>query len=240
MATTLHKLADELSAQGVDAVTLSAPQIRYRSTNQSRFSSCMDWRAEICLRPMGLRSCPAIRGGFVDFLTIRMDEDPIADILQTLDRRIAHFASLFDGKSIADSVAFQFEDTTIDTVLLLTRAFVVEPLRGHALGAWMAAETIHRMLDTFNGLVVTFPHPPTNAVADISMSAMEAVDRRNRCWHKVGLEPLHQHPGYLGHSTSHTAIPDARKTLHKVGHGQISAKVHDLRRSLTSPDGADR
>nr|GLK33536.1 hypothetical protein GCM10017611_03780 [Rhodococcus wratislaviensis] len=34
-------------------------------------------------------------------------------------------------------------------------AFVTEPLRGHDLGAWLVAETTHRMLPT--GIVLMWP-----------------------------------------------------------------------------------
>jgi hypothetical protein len=68
----LDKLAVELATHGVDTVHLSSPQIRCRSANQSRFSECTDWRAEMWLRPLDWEGCPPILGGYVTPVPARL------------------------------------------------------------------------------------------------------------------------------------------------------------------------
>ncbi|HXO85570.1 MAG TPA: hypothetical protein VN803_08585, partial [Gemmatimonadales bacterium] len=63
--------------------------------------------------------------------------------------------------------------------------FVAEPLRGHDLGAWMAAEVVSRMASATDTMVLLYPHPAGETPDNVS--EIEAIDVLNRYWRKVGL-----------------------------------------------------
>ena len=88
----------------------------------------MDWRAELWLGHLDIVDAPDVLGGYADFLTIRLGEDSIADMLDSLSQDAENFAGLFDGKYVADSVQDQFREP-FSTVLILMTVLVVEPLR---------------------------------------------------------------------------------------------------------------
>jgi hypothetical protein len=79
-------------------------------------------------------------------------------MLDSLSSDAENFAGLFDGKYVADSVQQQFQEP-FNTVLILLTVFVAEPLRGHDLGAWLAAEVIARMASVSDTLVLLYPQP---------------------------------------------------------------------------------
>jgi hypothetical protein len=143
VATTVRGLGDRIGKSDPNA-TLFAPEIRYRSTNDSQFDPCMDWRAEMVLGRLDVSDYPDVLGGYVDFLTIRLGEESIPVMLDSLSSDAENFAGLFDGRFVAYSVQDQFEEP-FNSVLILLTVFVAEPLRGHDLGAWMVAEVISRM-----------------------------------------------------------------------------------------------
>ncbi|BAH48372.1 hypothetical protein ROP_01250 [Rhodococcus opacus B4] len=51
-----------------------------------------------------------------------------------------------------------------EVVLIPNIASVTEPLRGHDLGVWLVAETIHRMLPA--GIVLMWPYPVLSVDAE--------------------------------------------------------------------------
>ena len=158
MAATMGGPSQSITESDSEATTLFAPTVRYASTNDSQFDPCMDWRAELWLGQLDIVDAPDVLGGYADFLTIRLGEDSIADMLDSLSQDTENFAGLFDGKYVADSVRDQFREP-FSTVLILMTVLVAEPLRGHDLGAWLAAEVIARMASVTDTLVLLYPHP---------------------------------------------------------------------------------
>ena len=205
---------------------LFAPTVRYVSTNDSQFDPCMDWRAELWLGHLDIVDEPDVLGGYADFLTIRLGEHPIADLLDSLSQDAENFAGLFDGSYVAGSVQDQFHEP-FNTVLILLTVFVAKPLRGHDLGAWLAAEVIARMASVTDTLVLLYPHPAGETPEDVS--EIQAIDALNRYWRKAGLVPIDEHPGFLGQSTAYTALPDARCELQHVQDVQIPVDTRALR-----------
>jgi hypothetical protein len=141
---------------------------------------------------------------------------------------------LFDGRFAAYSVQDQFEEP-FNSVLILLTVFVAEPLRGHDMGAWMAAEVISRMASATDTMVLLYPHPAGETPENVS--ELEAIDSLNRYWRKVGLVPIDDHPGFLGQSTAFTALPEARRALQHVEEVQIPADINDPRLEVLAPDG---
>jgi hypothetical protein len=105
--------------------------------------------------------------------------------------------------------------------------FVAEPLRGHDLGAWLAAEVIARMESVSDAFVLLYPHPAGETPEDVS--EIQAIDALNRYWRKAGLVPIDGHPGFLGQSTAYTALPDARCALQHGEDVQIPVDLSDPR-----------
>ena len=226
MAATMGGPSQSITESDSEATTLFAPTVRYASTNDSQFDPCMDWRAELWLGQLDIVDAPDVLGGYADFLTIRLGEDSIADMLDSLSQDAENFAGLFDGKYVADSVQDQFREP-FSTVLILMTVLVAEPLRGHDLGAWLAAEVIARMASVTDTLVLLYPHPAGETPEDVS--EIQAIDALNRYWRRAGLVPIDEHPGFLGQSTAYTALPDARCELQHVEDVQIPVDTRDLR-----------
>lgn len=78
-----EQLVDELD-DDVETVELSQPSVAYRSLNESEFDSCLDWRADVQLfAPYSPDSWDVV-AGHVDFLTLRLGEEPVAEVLDSL------------------------------------------------------------------------------------------------------------------------------------------------------------
>jgi hypothetical protein len=232
VATTVRGLGDRICESDPNA-TLFAPGIRYRSTNDSQFDPCLDWRAELVLGRLDHVDCPDVLGGYVDFLTIRLGEESIPVMLDSLSSDAENFAGLFDGRFVAYSVQDQFEEP-FNSVLILLTVFVAEPLRGHDLGAWMAAEVISRMASVTDTLVLLYPHPAGETPDNVS--EIEAIDVLNRYWRKVGLVQIDDRPGFLGQSTAFTALPEARQALRHVEDVEIPVDIDDPRLEVLTAD----
>jgi hypothetical protein len=229
MPATMDGPSERMTRSDSTATTLFAPTVRFASTNDSPFDPCMDWRAELQLGDLDIVDEPDVLGGYADFLTIRLGEHCIAEMLDSLSQDAENFADLFHGKYVADSVAEQFEEP-FNTVLILLTVFVAEPLRGHDLGAWLAAEVIARMASVSDTLVLLYPHPAGETPDDVS--EIQAIDALNRHWRKAGLVPIDEHPGFLGQSTAYTALPNARDQLQHVEDVQIAVHMNDPRLDL--------
>lgn len=79
--------SERVTTSDSTATTLFAPTVRYVSTNDSQFDPCMDWRAELWLGQFDIVDEPDVLGGYADFLTIRLGEHSIADMLDSLSPR---------------------------------------------------------------------------------------------------------------------------------------------------------
>jgi hypothetical protein len=168
MPATMGGPGDRITTSESTATTLCAPTVRYASTNDSQFDPCMDWRAELWLGHLDTVDEPDVLGGYADFLTIRLGEHSIADMLDSLSQDAENFAGLFDGKYVADSVQEQFQEP-FNTVLILLTVLVAEPLRGHDLGAWLAAPPRR-----------TAPIPPFVRAAELSTWQVQYPNRQAR------------------------------------------------------------
>jgi hypothetical protein len=226
MAASMGGASERITKSDCNATTLFAPTVRYASTNESQFDPCMDWRAELWLAHLDIVDEPDVLGGYADFLTIRLGEHSIADMLDALSSDAENFAGLFDGKYVADSVQDQFQEP-FNTALILLTVFVAEPLRGHDLGVWLAAEVIARMASVSDTFVLLYPHPAGETPEDVS--EIQAIDALNRYWRKAGLVPLDEHPGFLGQSTAYTALPAARCALQHAEDVEIRVDMRDPR-----------
>ena len=128
---------------------------------------------------------------------IRLDtEDPIALCLGQFDGDHEMLAGLFDGDQLTEQVEEQYETLTViaEVVLVPNIAFVTEPLQGHDLGAWLVAETIHRMLPT--GIVLMWPYPVLSSGPDpdanpAQIAALDsAISRLFDHFQSCGLTPV--------------------------------------------------
>jgi len=147
-------------------------------------------------------------------------------MLDSLSSDAENFAGLFDGKYVTDSVQDQFREP-FNTALILLTVFVAEPLRGHALGAWLAGEVIARMASVSDTFVLLYPHPAGETPEDVA--EIQAIDALNRYRRKAGLVPIDEHPGFLGQSTAYTSLPAARCALQHVEEVAIPVDLRDPR-----------
>jgi GNAT superfamily N-acetyltransferase len=203
------------------SVTLFAPKVRFASTADSQFDAMMAWRAELEMAYLDEGDTPDVLGGYADFLTIRIGEHPIADLLDSLSQDAEHFAGMFDDDDVNDAVQEQFHNAMpFNRVLIITMVFVAGPLRGHGLGAWLVSEVIARMAGAIDTLVLLYPFPAVAKTGDASELA--AVNTLANYWQRVGLGPIDAHPEFLGQSTAYTALRDARRPLGSVEDVEIS------------------
>lgn len=214
--------------------TLFAPRVRYVSTGESQFDSMMTWRAELELAYLSEDDTPNVLGGYADFLIIRVGEHPIDDLLDSFSQDAEHFAELFDGGDVADSVQEQFDDSPFNRILIITLVEVAAPLRGHDLGAWLVAEVISRMASPIDTLVLLYPHPLGDQVDDVAEAA--GVAALTRHWQRVGLQPVGE--GFLGQATAYRHLSDARARLKGVAGVHITVPSELIREE--TPDAYPR
>jgi hypothetical protein len=208
-------------------VTLFAPKARFVSTDDSQFDAMMAWRAELELAYLDEGDTPEVFGGYADFLTIRLGEHPVAELLDSLSQDAENFADLFDGDDVNYSVEDAFSGAMpFNRALIVTMAFVAHPLRGHDLGAWLVAEVIARMAGAADTLVLLYPSPADAQTGDTA--ELEAVSALTRYWQRAGLMPIDGHPGFLGQSTAYTTLPEARRALRVVEDVQISVPTSQI------------
>jgi GNAT superfamily N-acetyltransferase len=203
------------------SVALFAPKVRFVSTAESQFDAMMTWRAELELAYLNEGDTPDVLAGYADFLTIRIGEHPIADLLDSLSQDAEHFADLFDDDDVNDAVQEQFYNAMpFNRILIITMVFVADPLRGHDLGAWLVSDVIARMAGAADTLVLLYPYPAVAQTGDAS--ELTAVNTLANYWQRVGLVPIDAHPEFLGQSTAYTALPEARRALWWVEDVEIS------------------
>lgn len=195
-------------------VALSQPEVRYRSVGGCEYDSCMEWLAELVMCHFGedgFGDPVTIVVGELSFLTIRLNEESVWMTLDSLSSDAEMFGELFDGEYVKPEVAEQFSELPFNRVLILMNAQIAGPVRGHNLGAWMAAEVIARMASATDTLVLAYPHPagpPFDGTTE-----EQAVQKLRRHWMQVGLTPIDDHPHVMGQSTAYAVLDAARAQL---------------------------
>lgn len=206
---------------------LFAPEVRFVSTGESQFDAMMTWRAELELAYLKDGDNPGVLAGYADFVTIRTGEHPIGDLLDSLSPEAEHFAGLFEGDDVNEALEEQFEDVLpFHRVLIVTKVFVAEPVRGNDLGAWLVAEVIARMAGAIDTLVLMDPFPAVDRTG--GASKLTAVDTAVRYWRRVGLVPLDADRAFLGQSTGYVSLAAARQALGVVGEVEISVSESQI------------
>jgi GNAT superfamily N-acetyltransferase len=209
-------------------VTLFAPKVRLASTADSQFDAMMTWRAELDMAYLDDGDTPDVLAGYADFLTIRIGEHPITELLDSLSQDAEHFAGLFDDDDVNDAVQEQFYSAMpFNRILIITMVFVAEPLRGRDLGAWLVSEVIARMAGATDTLVLLYPFPAVTQTGDASELA--AVNALASYWRRVGLVPIDAHPEFVGQSTAYVMLPEARRALTTVEDVQVSVPASRIR-----------
>ncbi|SEB67498.1 hypothetical protein [Rhodococcus koreensis] len=247
MSLSLAALADLAEEEGRDTVELFAPRVQFRSVGHSDLDACLDWFAELVMT-VDIDDADDVIVGSLDFTVIRLGTaDPIALCLDQFDGDHEILAGLFDGNQLTEQVEEQFETLTVVTeaVLIPNIAFVTEPLRGHDLGLWLVAETIHRMLPT--GMVLTWPYPADCTGPDpgpdsdpdadsAQITALDsAIGRLADHFGRCGLTPVESAPWALGMSTTFEALPVARSRLGAVRSTAVSLTLEQLRAASEPP-----
>jgi hypothetical protein len=241
VSLSLAALADLAEEEGRSTVDLFAPRVRFRSVGLSDLDACLDWFAELTMT-VDIEDADDVVVGSLDFTLIRLGtEDPIALCLDQFDGDHEMLAGLFDGNQLAEQVEEQYETLAVITevVLIPNIAFVTEPLRGHDLGAWLVAETVHRMLPT--GIVLMWPYPvlsdPDPDADPAQIAALDsAIGRLSDHFGRCGLTPVESAPWALGMSTAFEALPVARaRLLGAVRNTKVSLSLDQLRSASPPP-----
>jgi hypothetical protein len=240
VSLSLAALADLAVEEGRSTVELFSPRVRFRSVGLSDLDACLDWVAELIMM-VDIDDADDVVVGSLDFTLIRLGtEDPIALCLDQFDGDHEMLAGLFEGNQLAGQVEEQYETLAVITevVLIPNVALVIEPLRGHDLGAWLVAETIHRMLPT--GMVLMWPYPvlpdpdpdaDPAQIAELDYAIGRLSDHFGRC----GLTPVESAPWALGMSTAFEALPAARSRLGAVRNTMVSPTLNELRAASPPP-----
>nr|WP_271213589.1 hypothetical protein [Rhodococcus wratislaviensis]GLK40767.1 hypothetical protein GCM10017611_76420 [Rhodococcus wratislaviensis] len=245
MALSLAALADLAVDEGRGTVELFAPRVRFRSVGHSDLDACLDWFAELVMT-VDIDDADEVVVGSLDFTVIRLGtEDPIALCLDQFDGDHEMLAGLFDGNQLTEQVEEQYETLTVVTeaVLIPNIAFVTEPLRGHDLGVWLVAETIHWMLPT--GMVLMWPYPVLSTGSDpdpesdedsVQITALDsAIGRLSEHFGRCGLTPVESAPWALGMSTAFEALAVARSLLGAVRRITVSLTLEQLQAASSPP-----
>ena len=166
-----------------DDVDFGVPRMHYESQDTwSTVSSCPDWRAEIHLSSLDAHGqAPSVVAGFVDFLVLRLGEDPVAEVLDLYGDKAAVFSELFAGAWLApdldESDSFA-GGMPIGTVLLILDAQLARPVLPYGrLRPWAVSEVAHTMLPTTAGIVAmqTIPSSPGNVPRRRLVSAEPSI-----------------------------------------------------------------
>lgn len=211
----------------MDNAILFAPNVRFISTCESQFDAMMTWRAELDLAHLDDDASTDVLAGYAEFLTLRIGEHPIADLLDSISADTEHFAELFDDDDVNDALQEQFDDVPFNRVLIVTTVSVARPVRGHDLGAWLVSEVIARMAGAIDTLVLLYPYPADAEGEGAAVLAAAIV--LAKYWRRVGLVPIAGHPEVLGQSTGYIALPEARDKLRSVKDVAISVSARHMR-----------
>ncbi len=198
-------------------VDLAVPRIHYESQDTcSTVSSCLAWRGEIRMSALDAYGyAPDIAIGAVEFLIVRLGEDPIVGVLALHGERALAFEELFDGQWLASDLDENEHFTAgmpISTVLLVLQAHVDPLMSGSQLRAWAVAHIIHTMLPTTAGLVAMSSFA-TRASARRRPRHLVSTDHLDPDWPRVGCTRIPGHPQFFGQSTAYRFLDDARIAL---------------------------
>lgn len=200
------------------AVEFGVPRMHYESqdTWSATVTSCLDWRAEIHLSPLDARgNAPNVIAGYVDFLVLRLGEQPVADVLHLYGPVAAAFAELFDDAWLADGLDEDDEFTggmPIGTVLLILHAELDAALQHHdRLRPWAVAEVAYAMLPTTTGVVAMHTLPAISPKE--RHRGLFAADRVDPHWPQVGCTCIPGRPRFAGRATAYRYLEDARAAL---------------------------
>lgn len=209
----------QLGRQGhAGAVEFGVPRMHYKSldTWSATVTCCLDWRAELYLAPLDARgNTPDVIAGYVDFLVLRLGEQPISDVLDLYGPLAAAFADLFDDAWLADGLD-EDDDFTggmpISTVLLILHAELNAAIGQYdQLRPWAVAEVAHTMLPTTAG-VVAMHTVPTISPRERRRGLFDA-ERLDPHWPQVGCICIPGLPRYAGRATAFRHLDDARAAL---------------------------
>jgi GNAT superfamily N-acetyltransferase len=190
-----------------------APTVRYRSLNNSEIDAAMDWRADLEFALEG-GEWPShdLLAGRIDFLTIRLHEYNVFDILDQFSDAAVAFAELFEAGHLLPE--FDEDLVSYDTALILLDVYVAPPFRGRRLGVWMACEVIARMAPSIHTIVFAHPYPRTEG----PFEEVDSVGRRKlqRYGQLTGMSPVDGHPRFLSGSPAFTGLGEARHEFYDV------------------------
>lgn len=203
-------------------IEFGVPRMHYESldTWSATVKCCLDWRAEIHLSPLDAHgNAPDVLAGYVDFLVLRLGEQPIADVLDLYGPLAAAFADLFEDAWLADGLDEDDGFTggmPIGTVLLILHAELHAALEQHhhQLRPWAVSEVAHTMLPTTAG-VVAMHTVPTISPKELHRGLF-AADRLDPHWPLVGCVCIPGLPRYAGRATAYRYLDDARVALSVV------------------------
>jgi hypothetical protein len=222
----------------LETLEFVAPGMHYASGDTTAYPACcLDWRAEIRLAVADAHAvAPDVVVGAVGFLILQLGREPVELVLQSFSADAERFAELFDGPWVSGDIkdgAFGAA-ASIDVVLIILDAAIADVARGHRLGAWAVSKVIATMLPTSAGLAVMYPHREADPDHDIAVSKLQAVERFDRYWRQVGLQPIDGHsdsspkpPHWFssllcGH---HVVFFPTRATSFETGHLRHLAKI---------------
>lgn len=226
METTLLQLAAALRTDGVEAVTFSFPVAKIQTANTSQYGAMMDWSAQ--LEMFVGESDLNVVVGLAEFVTVRLGDEGVVNMLDSHSADAESFAPLFAGRWLANHVEDQFEGAG-GHVLILLNVEIAAPLRGHRLGAWLAAEVIYRMLPA--GLVVLTPYPSEGDTDEMSVATLQAIETLSQYWQTtIGVEPI-TGTNCLGQTAAYIHLDAARTNLQSVQDADITVTVAELEQS---------
>lgn len=202
-------------------VEFAAPRMHYESldTWAATVTCCLDWRAEIHLSPLDARgNAPDVIAGYVDFLVLRLGEQPVTEVLDLYGPVASGFADLFDDEWLADELDEDDDfagGMPIGTVLLILHAEVDTVFQDHdRLRPWSVAEVAHTMLPTTAGVVAMHTLPTISPKE--RHRGLVAADRVDPHWPQVGCVCIPGLPRYAGRATAYRYLDDARTALSSV------------------------
>ena len=232
VGTFLHRRNQYLPAHLCrrDGVDFGVAQMHYESQDTwSTGSSCLDWRAEIHLASLDAHGhAPSVMTGFVDFLVLRLGEDPVAEVLELYGDKAAAFTELFEGAWLApdldESDAFA-GGMPIGTALLILDAQLAGPVLPFGrLRPWAVSEVAHTMLPTTAGIVAM--QAISGTAPRRRLVSAELIDRGRA---SVGCIPVPGHSSFFGQATAYTYLDDARAGAGRHSRGNVQ---HSRRASI--------
>lgn len=232
VALHLAKIGDGFLRTSEDAVVpLAAPILAFSGAAVSEFDEMTVWRGDIEMTD--IEDGSDVVCGYVEFLILKIGTESIPEMLDSWSQSAVTFAGLFDGNEVAAEVTAQFDGELFNRVVIITRVFVAEPVRGHNLGAWAVSEVAERMASPSDTLVLLYPFWIVDRSGDFDELA--AVEALTKYWGRCGLVPIDAHPQFLGQSTSYNDLPQARSALAEVRDLRLAIPAEQVNERPSSP-----